>query len=78
MALVALGDADAVPVGDVHFPSDVTYVLTGTAVDDEEAMLEALEPFAGHRGRVIRLIQAAGLRAPRRGPRYAPRPIAEQ
>lgn len=78
VALVALGDPDAVPVGDVHFPSDVTYVLTGTAVDDDEAMLEALEPFAGHRGRVIRLIQAAGLHAPRRGPRYAPRPIAEQ
>ncbi len=78
VALVALGDGDAVPVGDVHFPSDVTYVLLGTAVDDDEVMLEALEPFAGHRGRVIRLIQAAGLHAPRRGPRYAPRPIAEQ
>ena len=78
VGLVALGDADAVPVGDVHFPADVTYVLTGTAVDDDDAMLEALAPFAGHRGRVIRLIQAAGLHAPRRGPRYAPRPIAEQ
>lgn len=78
VALVALGDADAVPVGDVHFPADVTYVLTGTAVDDDDAMLEALEPFAGHRGRVIRLIQTAGLHAPRRGPRYAPRPIADQ
>ncbi|MEO6988103.1 MAG: DNA-3-methyladenine glycosylase 2 family protein [Aquihabitans sp.] len=77
VGLTALGDADAVPVGDVHFPSDVTYVLTGTAVDDDEAMLDALEPFTGHRGRVIRLIQAAGLHAPRRGPRYAPRPIAE-
>ena len=78
VALVALGDADAVPVGDAHYPADVTYVLTGTAVDDDDAMLEALEPFAGHRGRVIRLIRAAGLHAPRRGPRYAPRPIAEQ
>lgn len=73
VALVALGDADAVPVGDVHLPSDVTHVLTGEAVDDDDAMLEALEPFAGQRGRVIRLIVAAGLHAPRHGPRYAPR-----
>jgi len=73
VALVALGDADAVPVGDVHLPTTVTYALTGTAVDADEAMLEALEPFAGHRGRVIRLLQATGVHAPRRGPRYAPR-----
>ena len=73
VALVALGDADAVPVGDVHLPRDVTYVLTGTGVDDDEAMLDALEPFRGQRGRVIRLLGAAGLHAPRRAPRYAPR-----
>jgi hypothetical protein len=35
-------------------------------------MAELLEPYAGHRGRVIRLIQAAGEHAPRFGPR---RPI---
>lgn len=74
-ALVALGDADAVPVGDVHLPSDVTYALTGAAVDDDDAMLACLEPFAGHRGRVIRLIMAAGIHAPKHGPRYAPRDI---
>jgi 3-methyladenine DNA glycosylase/8-oxoguanine DNA glycosylase len=72
-ATVALGDANAVPVGDAHLPSDVTYALTGRAVDDDEAMLDALEPFWGQRGRVIRLIGAAGIHAPRRGPRYAPR-----
>jgi len=75
VALVALGDPDAVPVGDVHIPSDVTYALLGEAVDDDDAMLEALEPFVGHRGRVVRLIGAGGIRAPRRGPRYAPRDI---
>ncbi|MCB1039334.1 MAG: hypothetical protein R2701_06575 [Acidimicrobiales bacterium] len=78
VALVALGDADAVPVGDVHLPSILTHVLTGTAIDDDDAMLEALEPFAGHRGRVIRLVQAAGLHAPAHGPRYAPRDIRDQ
>ncbi|MCB0976294.1 MAG: hypothetical protein KDB02_02435 [Acidimicrobiales bacterium] len=74
-ALVALGDADAVPVGDAHLPADVTWALTGEAVDDDEAMLDALALFPGHRGRVVRLIEAAGIRAPRRGPRYSPRDI---
>jgi 3-methyladenine DNA glycosylase/8-oxoguanine DNA glycosylase len=78
VALVALGDPDAVPVGDVHLPSIVTFALTGTAVDDDDAMLEVLEPFAGHRGRVIRLLQAAGVHAPRHGPRYAPRDYRSQ
>jgi len=78
VALVALGDADAVPIGDVHLPSAVTHALLGEAVDDDDVMLEALEPFAGQRGRVIRLIMAAGLKAPQRGPRYAPRDIRDQ
>jgi 3-methyladenine DNA glycosylase/8-oxoguanine DNA glycosylase len=78
VALVALGDADAVPVGDVHLPSIVTFALTGTAIDDDDAMLEVLEPFAGHRGRVIRLLQITGVHAPRHGPRYAPRDVRDQ
>jgi 3-methyladenine DNA glycosylase/8-oxoguanine DNA glycosylase len=75
VALVALGDPDAVPVGDAHLPADVTYALTGAAVDDDDAMLDALAPFAGQRARVLRLLAAAGIHAPRRGPRYAPRDI---
>ena len=78
VALVAFGDADAVPIGDAHLPSDVTYVLTGEAHDDDDAMLAALAPFDGQRGRVIRLIGAANLHAPRHGPRYAPRDIRNQ
>ena len=73
VALVAYGDADAVPIGDLHLPGMVSWALTGEAVDDDERMLELLEPFAGHRGRVIRLIAVAGLHPPRRAPRYAPR-----
>lgn len=72
---LALGGADAVPVGDAHLPADVTWALLGEAVDDDQAMLDALEEFAGHRGRVVRLIGAAGIRAPRTSPRYAPRDI---
>lgn len=76
-ALIALGDADAVPVGDLHLPGDVTYALTGEAVHDDDAMLAALEPYQGHRGRVVRLLLAAGVHAPRRAPRYAPRDIRQ-
>jgi 3-methyladenine DNA glycosylase/8-oxoguanine DNA glycosylase len=53
---VAGGDADAVPVGDLHIPRIVTHALTGTEGDDDR-MLEALEPYAGHRQRVVRLIK---------------------
>lgn len=77
VSMVALGDADAVPVGDLHLPSDVTWALTGEAVDSDDAMLDALAPFAGHRGRVIRLLLAAGVHAHRRAPRYAPRDIRD-
>ncbi|MCU1351363.1 MAG: 3-methyl-adenine glycosylase [Acidimicrobiales bacterium] len=73
VALVAFGDPDAVPIGDLHLPGMVTWALTGEAIDDDDVMLEVLAPYAGHRGRVIRLIGTAGLHPPRRAPRYAPR-----
>jgi hypothetical protein len=38
-------------------------------------MLELLEPYRGHRGRVIRLLEAAGITAPRYGPRMPLRHI---
>jgi 3-methyladenine DNA glycosylase/8-oxoguanine DNA glycosylase len=68
----ALGDADAVSFGDYHVAADVGYVLTGTPVDDD-GLAELLEPYAGHRHRVQRLVELAGLGRPRRGPRMAPR-----
>ncbi|MGV2984498.1 DNA-3-methyladenine glycosylase family protein [Microbacterium sp. AGC85] len=67
----ALGDPDAVSVGDYHLAHQVGYALTGSRVDDD-GMLELLAPWAGHRHRVIRLILASGLLEPRRGPRLAP------
>jgi 3-methyladenine DNA glycosylase/8-oxoguanine DNA glycosylase len=71
VAIVALGDADAVSVGDYHLPNHVAWVLAGERRADDARMLELLEPYRGHRGRVIRLIGAAGLGPPRRGPRMA-------
>ena len=69
VAMVALGDADAVPVGDYHLPHSVGYALEGTVRSTDERMLELLEPYRGHRARVVRLITAAGIGAPRFGPK---------
>jgi 3-methyladenine DNA glycosylase/8-oxoguanine DNA glycosylase len=67
----AFGDPDAVSVGDYHLAHHVGYALTGHRVDDD-GMLELLAPWTGHRQRVIRLIYAAGVIEPRRGPRLHP------
>jgi 3-methyladenine DNA glycosylase/8-oxoguanine DNA glycosylase len=76
VASVALGDADAVSVGDFHLPHQVAWALAGEPRADDVRMLELLEPYRAHRGRVIRLIVSAGIRAPRYGPRLAPRSFA--
>lgn len=73
---VAMGDPDAVLLGDLHLPSTVAWALAGEARADDDEMLELLAPYAGHRARVQQLIKVAGIRAPRRGPRYRPLPIA--
>jgi 3-methyladenine DNA glycosylase/8-oxoguanine DNA glycosylase len=68
----ALGDPDSVSFGDYHVAANVGYVLTGEPVDDD-GLAVLLEPYAGHRHRVQRLVELAGLRRPRHGPRMAPR-----
>jgi 3-methyladenine DNA glycosylase/8-oxoguanine DNA glycosylase len=81
-ARLRLGDPDAVSVGDYHLPTTVGYGLSGPDGDGPDGtwtdagMLELLAPYAGQRGRVIRLVEAAaaaGLvaRRQRRGPRAA-------
>ena len=69
VAPVALGDPDAVPVGDYHLPNLVSWALAGEPRGDDTRMLELLEPFAGHRARAVRLLKASGTHAPRYGPR---------
>jgi endonuclease III len=76
VALVALGDPDAVPVGDYHLADTVGYALDGTVRSTDERMLELLEPYRGHRARVISLIGVAGVKAPRFGPKMPLRDIA--
>lgn len=72
----ALGDPDAVSVGDFHLPHLVAWALAGEPRATDQRMLELLAPYAGQRARVIRLIEASGIRAPRYGPRLSPRSIA--
>ena len=71
----ALGDPDAVSVGDYHLPSVVAFALAGERRADDARMLELLEPYRGQRGRVVRLIETSGLWPARRGPRMARRSI---
>ena len=72
----ALGDRDAVSVGDFHIPNLVAWALAGEPRGDDARMLELLEPYRGQRARVIRLLEASGIAAPRYGPRLSPRSIA--
>lgn len=77
VAVVALGDCDAVSVGDYHLKNQVSWALTGEVRGTDERMLELLAPWAGHRARVLRLIVAAGIGAPKFGPRTAIRSIRD-
>jgi 3-methyladenine DNA glycosylase/8-oxoguanine DNA glycosylase len=77
VAVRALGDVDAVSVGDFHLPKLVAWALAGEPRATDERMLELLEPYRGQRARVVRLIEAGGLGPPRRAPRLPARSIAE-
>jgi 3-methyladenine DNA glycosylase/8-oxoguanine DNA glycosylase len=85
---VVFGDPDAVSVGDYHIPHIVSWALAGEAragaregepgalAPADVRMLELLEPFRGHRGRVCVLLEQAGMAAPKFGPRMPIRSFA--
>jgi 3-methyladenine DNA glycosylase/8-oxoguanine DNA glycosylase len=77
IAVVALGDPDAVSVGDFHLPNLVSWALAGEPRGSDRRMLELLEPYRGHRARAVQLLELAGISAPRRGPRLALSRIAD-
>lgn len=65
----ALGDADALSVGDYHLSGIIGWSMLGRPMDDAE-MVEYLEPLRPHRHRVVRLLQVSGQAVkPRFGPR---------
>lgn len=74
----AHGDPDAWSDGDYHIPGMISLALTGEKLDND-ACRELLEPYRGHRYRVQQLVELAGIRPERRGPRrtlptHFPRP----
>lgn len=71
----ALGDPDTVSVGDYHIHDLVVYALSGRPRGDDAEMLRLLEPWAGQRQRVVRLIELSPVTKPRFGPRYAPQDV---
>lgn len=75
VTLRALGDPDAVSVGDAHLSHLVAFALAGRPRGTDEEMLELLAPWAGHRARVVRLLEGTGIAPPRYGPRVAPRDL---
>jgi 3-methyladenine DNA glycosylase/8-oxoguanine DNA glycosylase len=77
VARLALGDPDAVSVGDFHLPNLVAWALAGEPRGTDERMLELLAPYEGHRGRVELLLEVSGIHAPRYGPKVEPRSIAD-
>jgi 3-methyladenine DNA glycosylase/8-oxoguanine DNA glycosylase len=77
VARLALGDPDAVSVGDFHVPHLVSWLLAGEPRGDDARMLELLAPYEGNRGRVQLLLEASGATAPRFGPRMEVRSYAD-
>ena len=65
----ALGNPDAVAVGDFHLKNVVAHALTGHARGTDEEMLAALSFYAGNRGRVLSWLALGGVAAPKFGPR---------
>jgi 3-methyladenine DNA glycosylase/8-oxoguanine DNA glycosylase len=67
----ALGDPDALPIGDYHLASLAGWAMTGSALAEDEVM-EFFEPWRPHRYRVVRLLELTpGLQPPKRGPRLS-------
>jgi 3-methyladenine DNA glycosylase/8-oxoguanine DNA glycosylase len=77
VTLRALGDPDAVSVADAHLSHLVGWNLAGEPRATDDRMLELLAPWAGHRARVVRLLELEGTGPPRYGPRVAPRDLLE-
>lgn len=72
----ALGDPDALAVGDFHLKNVVAHALTGRARGTDDEMLDLLAPYAGQRGRAVRLLLLAGHGAPKFGPRQRVLPMS--
>ncbi len=66
---IALGDCDALSVGDYHVKNHVAWALAGEPRATDERMVELLEPYRPHRARMVRIIKMSGMQPPKYGPR---------
>jgi len=66
-----------VSIADAPISNLVGFALAHEPRATDERMLELLAPWAGHRQRVIRLLESSGIAAPRYGPRIPPRDLRE-
>ncbi len=69
VGFAALGDPDAVIVGDLHLPHMVSWLFRRIPRSSDGEMLALLEPYRGQRGRILQLVGLAGVGAPRFAPR---------
>ena len=69
---LSMGEPDVVVTGDYALPHTVAFALLGKPRSTDREMLQLLEPFVGNRWRLVRLIWALNIVAPRRGPRMPP------
>lgn len=67
----ALGQPDVVIRGDYAIPDYVSWFLVREPKSSDEQMAKLLQPFTGHRFRLVHLIMQSGIKPPRRGPRAA-------
>ncbi len=73
-ARTALGDPDAIVVGDYWISHTICSYFTGRPRGSDEEMLALVERWAGQRGRVERLVHLSGHHVARFGPgRHTPR-----
>jgi len=68
---VSMGAPDVVVRGDYTIPHTVAWVLAREARATDDRMEELLQPFKGNRWRLVRLLWALNVQAPRRGPRMS-------
>jgi 3-methyladenine DNA glycosylase/8-oxoguanine DNA glycosylase len=68
---VSMGEPDVVVTGDYTLPHTVSWALLGQPRSNDEEMKRLLGPFVGNRWRLVRLLWALNIAAPRRGPRLS-------
>ena len=66
---LSMGEPDVLVPGDYTIPHTVCWALAGEERGSDERMAELLTPFTGDRWRLVRLLWARNISAPRKGPR---------